>query len=99
VPRKREYEICIGAHLWRQIKAVDPVIICLLGGVAAEALLGVNGLSEVRGKIFRRGESRFYPTYHPAAAGRSRAWHRALSEDLGRLHALVGPELNGLLSK
>ena len=94
VPRKKEYETCIETHLWRQVEAIRPTIICLLGGVAAEALLGVNGLSEIRGKIFRRGELRFFPTYHPAAAGRSHAWYKALSEDLGRLHALMQPDLH-----
>jgi uracil-DNA glycosylase family 4 len=96
VPRKREYETCIQAHLWRQIDALDPVIICLLGRVAAEALLGVSGLSEIRGKIFRKGEYRFFPTYHPAAAGRSRSWYRGLAEDMGQLHSFMGPDIKEL---
>jgi DNA polymerase len=93
VPRKQEYKTCVDAYLWRQIEAVNPTIICLLGGVAAQCLLGVNGLSDVRGKIFRRGSFRFLPTYHPAAAGRNRSWHRALLEDMAQLHALVQGEL------
>jgi len=94
VPRRKEYETCIEVHLRRQFEAISPAIICLLGGVATEALLGINGLSEIRGKIFRRGEFRFYPTYHPAAAGRSRAWYRGLLEDMARLHALMQSQLN-----
>jgi uracil-DNA glycosylase family 4 len=94
VPRKKECETCIDAHLWRQIEAANPTIICLLGGVAVHSLLAINGLSDARGKIFRRGAFRFFPTYHPAAAGRNRTWRRGLLEDMARLHALVQSELN-----
>jgi len=94
VPQKKEYETCIDAYLWRQIEVVNPTIICLLGGVATHSILGVNGLSDARGKIFRRGSFRLLPTYHPAAAGRNRSWHRGLLEDMARLHALVQSELN-----
>ncbi len=89
VPRKVEYKTCIDAHLRRQIAAITPAVICLLGGVAVEALLGMNRVSKIRGKVFERGKDLFFPTYHPAAAGRSRSWYRALSEDMKKLHPLV----------
>jgi uracil-DNA glycosylase family 4 len=89
VPRKREVETCIEAHLQRQIEVIDPAIICLLGGVATKALLRIDCLSEGRRRVFRRGRRVFFPTYHPAAAGRSRSWHRALCEDMKELSRLV----------
>ncbi len=92
VPRRIEYETCIRAHLWRQIDAINPVVICLLGGVAAKALLNVNRLSEIRGKVVKRGRKTFFPTYHPAAAGRNRSWYQALSEDIAKLRSLLGSE-------
>ena len=94
MPRKKECETCIHAHLWRQIETVSPTIICLLGGVAVRSLLNINSVTDTRGKIFRRGAFRFFPTYHPAAAGRNRTWHSGLLEDMARLHALVQSELN-----
>jgi len=94
VPRRIEYETCIRAHLWRQIDAINPVVICLLGGVAAKALLSVNRLSEIRGKVVKSGTNRFFPTYHPAAAGRKRSWYRALSEDMAKLSSLLKPGLS-----
>ena len=68
-----------------QIEVIDPSVICLLGGVATKALLGVDRISEVRGKRLRRQGRVFFPTYHPAAAGRSRAWYRALLDDMAKL--------------
>jgi DNA polymerase len=91
VLRKREAEICIEAHLRRQIEVIDPAIICLLGGVATKALLGIDRLSEGRGRVFQRGGRVYFPTYHPAAAGRSRLWHRILREDMKELSRLVPP--------
>ncbi|NIS62148.1 MAG: uracil-DNA glycosylase [Proteobacteria bacterium] len=89
IPLKCEWEKCIQAHLWRQIDAIDPAIICLLGGVATKALLGMDRLSEGRGRIFRRGNRVFFPTYHPAGAGRNATWYRIFSEDMARLHSLA----------
>lgn len=85
VPRRREWETCIRAHLWRQIEVIHPVIICILGGVAAKALLGVNRISKVRGEFLRYEGHVFFPTYHPAAAGRSLTWSRAFLEDMKKL--------------
>lgn len=89
VPRKWEWETCIQAHLRRQIDVIDPTIICLLGGVATKALLGKDRLSEQRGSIFRREGRIFFPTYHPAGAGRNRSWYRAFSKDMVRLRSLA----------
>ena len=89
IPLKQEWETCIQAHLWRQIDVIDPRIICLLGGVAAKALLGMHRLTEGRGRIFRREDRVFFPTYHPAGAGRNRSWHRVFSQDMVRLHSLT----------
>jgi len=94
VPRKREHETCVDAYLWRQIEIVSPTIICLLGGVATRSVLGIDRLSEARGKIFKRKSFRLLPTYHPAAAGRNRSWYRGLLEDMAQLHALVQSEVN-----
>jgi DNA polymerase len=88
-PHKVEYRTCVEAHLVRQVEVIAPAIICLLGGVAAEALLGIKKVSQIRGEVFWKDENAFYPTYHPAAGGRSRAWYRALQEDLLRLRTLL----------
>jgi len=89
MPRREEYETCIRAHLRRQIQVVEPSVVCLLGGVAARALLGHDRITQVRGQVLRKDGVLFFPTFHPAAAGRSRIWRRALSEDMSTLRELV----------
>lgn len=89
VPRKWEWETCIQAHLRRQIDVIDPAIICLLGGVATKALLGMDRLLGQRGRIFRRENRIFFPTYHPAAAGRNRSWYRDFCEDMEKFRRLA----------
>jgi uracil-DNA glycosylase len=64
-------------------------MVCLLGGVATKALLGINRLSEGRGKVFRRGKRIFFPAYHPAGAGRNRSWYWAFADDMERLKRLA----------
>jgi uracil-DNA glycosylase family 4 len=88
-PMRSEQETCFRAHGQRQIQIIQPKVICLLGGVAAKTLLGIERVSEKRGKISEKGGYRFFPTYHPAAAGRSRTWHQALSRDMKRLRELL----------
>ena len=88
-PNRSEQETCLWSHTQRQIQIIQPKIICLLGGVAAEALLGIKRVSEKRGRISEEAGYRFFPTYHPAAAGRSRAWYQALSQDMKRLRELL----------
>jgi DNA polymerase len=87
-PHRLEVDTCIAWYLRRQIEAIQPEIICLLGGVAAHALLGADGLAAVRGKLVRR-ERLFFPTFHPAGAGRNSRWRQAFAEDMARLAKMV----------
>jgi DNA polymerase len=91
VPKRSEQETCLERHTLRQIQVIRPKMICLLGGVAAAALLGIGRISEKRGRIFEKAGYRFFPTYHPAAAGRNPSWYQALCEDMKRLRERVEP--------
>jgi uracil-DNA glycosylase family 4 len=85
VPRRNEYEVCIQAHLRRQVDLIRPDLICILGGVAASALLNLRSVNGYRGKLLELNGRRYYVTYHPAAAGRNTAWRAKMSEDLAAL--------------
>ena len=66
VPEKDEMEIC-GQFLARQIQAIQPKAICVLGGTAAKALLSTStGITHLRGKWQSWGGIRVMPTYHPS---------------------------------
>jgi uracil-DNA glycosylase family 4 len=89
MPRKSEQKTCMEAHTRRQIQMIRPRIICLLGGVASKALLGIERIAETRGKIIRKGEGAFFVTYHPAAARRNPKWHQSFLKDMKKLRRLV----------
>ena len=66
-PLPDEIEACF-PYLDRQIEIIQPIIICCLGGPAIKTILGVNqGISKLRGNIYRYKNIPVIPTYHPAA--------------------------------
>ena len=74
-PKKSEVDICTSNYLNEQIELINPKLIMLLGGVAAKAVLGVNSVTQARGRVIERDGRRFLVGYHPAV--------RFYREDLG----------------
>ncbi len=65
-PEPDEMETC-GQFLFRQISAIRPKAICLLGGTAARAVLGKKeGVTKLRGNWFRWRGFPVMVTYHPS---------------------------------
>jgi len=65
-PEPDEMEIC-GQFLTRQMEAIRPKAICVLGGTAARALTGhKEGVTKMRGKWFKWREVPVMVTYHPS---------------------------------
>jgi len=62
-----EIEACI-PYLHRQIEAINPRIIVLLGGVAISSVIGPWKLSDAHGRFYEHDGRTFFMTYHPAAA-------------------------------
>ncbi len=72
-PLDDEVDECSG-YLARQLELVDPVVVVMLGRIAASRLLQRREpLKELRGQRFELGGRRYIPTYHPAAALRGGA--------------------------
>jgi DNA polymerase len=67
-PKKKEIERC-RPYLQSQIEILHPKIICLMGNTAAQAVLGRQGIADLRGRIL---EYRYLVTFHPAAVLRNR---------------------------
>jgi DNA polymerase len=88
LPLKNEIHTCVAAHLNRQIQAIKPEIICLLGITAVKAFMGGSRFSAIRGRVLLK-ERNYFATYHPAAAGRSAACHRTFQSDIKALEEFL----------
>lgn len=65
-PSPEEVQACV-PFLFRQLKAISPVVICALGGVSAQAILGSRDrISTLRGRFHRWEGIPVMPTYHPS---------------------------------
>lgn len=97
-PSKAEVVNCRG-WLSAQIAAVDPYVICALGGTAARWFFGERAkIADLRGRAHDLDGRRVVSTYHPSAAirfgpgGMPRA---ALREDLAFVAGLVDHAVGG----
>jgi len=87
-PGPDEVAAC-GDYLARQIELIDPVIICALGRVAGQNLLGKDvPLRVLREGVHHYNGIRVIVTYHPAALLRNPAWKKGAWADLQALKAL-----------
>jgi uracil-DNA glycosylase family 4 len=65
-PEPEEMEIC-GQFLYRQLAAIKPKAICVLGGTAARAVIGrKEGVTKMRGNWFKWRDIPVMVTYHPS---------------------------------
>ena len=65
-PSPEESANCM-PYLARQLEILRPKVLCALGGVAAQALLGTHdGITRLRGRFYPYKGSRLIPTFHPA---------------------------------
>ncbi len=80
-PREDEIKACM-PYLRRQIEIINPSAICLLGNVPAKAVLGKQGVTAMRGKVF---DDIYLITFHPAAVLRNRGLMELFVSDLEKL--------------
>lgn len=79
-PQKSEIDTCL-PYLDRQIEAVNPQFVILLGGVAISSIIGPQRVSEAHGRFYEDGSRTYFMTYHPAAALRFPKTADAMRED------------------
>ncbi len=92
-PRKGEISVCL-KHLEAQMDFLRPRLVCILGRVALNSLLGKKTIGKWRGKPQIRKGVVYFPTIHPAACLYDPSKREVLMEDfhfMGRL-AKGGPE-------
>jgi DNA polymerase len=81
-PTPEEMEACI-PFLHRQIRIVEPRIICLLGATAVKGLLQEKtGITKLRGQFLEWHGILVMPTYHPAYLLRNPNAKRDVWEDV-----------------
>ena len=84
-PRREELDAC-HPYLRRQIEIIKPRVVLLLGDTALKEFFPDSSLPVLHGRLTKRGELLFFPTYHPAAI----IYNRSLSETLEKDFAELG---------
>lgn len=72
-------------HLIKQIQAIKPKLIVLLGNVAHKSLTGKVKISQVHGKTFKKDKITYFSTFHPAAALRFPYIKELMKKDFKKL--------------
>jgi len=73
-------------YLLAQLQVINPTIVCALGGVAANVLLGGNEpISRLRGNFIPYGSAKLIATYHPAYLLRNPAEKRKVWADIQKV--------------
>ena len=80
LPKNDEIQAC-DPYLYKQIRMINPKLICLLGRTALIALIGGNSINKERGKFIVSDNRTFFATYHPAAILRTPSLGRILEQD------------------
>ena len=89
-PTPLEASNCMHKYLYNQIKIIRPKIICTLGAVALNNLLGKPcSITKMRGEELKWEEFRILPTYHPAYILRNKTQGPAWLEDFKALKNLL----------
>lgn len=94
VPNCSERESC-SEYLQREIQAIAPKIVCILGNTAFNSVLGGTGITKHRGKIIKKSSQLYFITVHPAAAIYRRELFGVLKSDIKRLFSAATELKNG----
>ena len=90
-PHPEEIGACL-PYLEQQIAAVRPRLICCLGRIAAQTLLGTtSSLGALRGRVHQRNGIPVVVTYHPSAVLRDQSLRKPVWEDLKVVQRLLQP--------
>lgn len=92
-PEKDEITSCI-PFLKQQINIIQPDVICALGRIAGQAMLGVDfKISRQRGQWFTYMGIPLMPTYHPAYLLRYESAKRQVWDDVKKIMMRLGIEV------
>lgn len=95
-PEPDEIECC-QPFLLKQIRAIQPNIICALGTFAAQTLLKTDAkITVLRGKFYELTGIKVLPTYHPAYLLRNPERKREVWEDMKKISEWMAGKIKPL---
>ena len=80
----------------REMQAIRPRIVCIMGNTAFGSILGRTGIGKVRGKMCRMGDQLYFLTVHPAATLYKQELVGVLNGDIARLFEIVKDMRRGI---
>lgn len=87
-PKKAELNAC--RHwLEKQIDAIKPEVVCLLGNFATKTLLKKTGVTKLHGSVEVVGKTKYFVTFHPAAVIRGTVKREIYLADMIKLRKLA----------
>jgi DNA polymerase len=91
-PLPEELKACT-PYLFKQIEIINPRIICTLGNHATKTLLKTStGITQLHGRLIRKGGLAYVPLFHPAAALHKPPLKSVLIDDFQRLEKYLAEE-------
>ena len=88
-PLPEEVEACL-PFLQEQLAVIRPKVICVLGAVAAKALLGPHvAITKIRGSVLEYQGTTLVPTFHPAYLLRNPPMKKFAWSDLKKVKQLL----------
>ncbi len=89
-PERDEIETC-SQFLFRQLDVMQPKLICCLGSVALQTLLGKSvSITRMRGQFAEWRGLKLFATFHPAYLLRNPNANREVQQDLRKIREFLG---------
>ncbi|MGA2198900.1 MAG: uracil-DNA glycosylase, partial [Nitrososphaerales archaeon] len=88
-PTRGELDAC-HPYVRRQIEAISPRMVVLLGDTALKEFFPENSLGSSHGTSIKRGGVEYYPSYHPASVIYNPSLKEVLRTDFRKLGSLLG---------
>ncbi len=83
-------------YLFEQIEIIDPAIICTMGRYSTQLVLNTTeGITKLRGNIFKINGRLILPINHPAAALYAPSRMQILKEDFNRIKSVLDKSVHG----
>jgi uracil-DNA glycosylase len=88
-PKQQEIDFC-KQYLFEQIEIIDPLIVCTLGKYSTQLILGTDeGITGLRGRVFKKSGRYILPINHPAAALYAPSRFEVLKNDFTRIEKVI----------